>query len=188
MLNNFNGRAVVDRIKGLCKENNIKISEIEEKMDLSKGYFSRWVNSCPSAIEVLYNLSNEFSVSADYILGLTTGEKSSKGDNSTINTIVENTEDGIIAWSRVDYNKAKKTRVISVVNAIVYDNNIHAYETTFNEYHLMFVYKKNDYAYELYIENNNEYIMLSSDNRILHTLYNAIAKSNNRIVNTFFST
>lgn len=50
----FNSRRVVDTIKQLCKENNIKISDLENNLGLSKGNISRWTQSCPNAIKVLY--------------------------------------------------------------------------------------------------------------------------------------
>ena len=62
---------ILERIKNLCKINEISLSKLEQKIGLSRGAIYKWKNSSPS-MEALEKLSSFFNVSVDYIM---TGEE-----------------------------------------------------------------------------------------------------------------
>lgn len=63
---------VFDRVRNLCNENGIKISELERILGIGKNASYKWKKYNPAS-DTLFKLSEYFGVSTDYIL---TGEKS----------------------------------------------------------------------------------------------------------------
>lgn len=61
-----------DRVKNLCNENGIKISELERILGIGKNASYKWKKYSPAS-DTLFKLSEYFGVSTDYIL---TGEQS----------------------------------------------------------------------------------------------------------------
>lgn len=59
-----------DRVKTLCNENGIKISELERILGIGKNASYKWKKYNPAS-DTLFKLSEYFGVSTDYIL---TGE------------------------------------------------------------------------------------------------------------------
>lgn len=62
---------MIDRIKNLCKKNNINITKLEKKAGLSNGQIGKWKERYPRA-DQLYNVSKNLNVTMEYIL---TGEE-----------------------------------------------------------------------------------------------------------------
>lgn len=62
---------MIDRIKKLCKINNINIAKLEKETGLSNGQIGKWKERQPRA-DLLYNVANYFNVSMEYLL---TGKK-----------------------------------------------------------------------------------------------------------------
>lgn len=62
---------MIDRIKKLCKINNINIARLEKETGLSNGQIGKWKERQPRA-DLLYNVANYFNVSMEYLL---TGKK-----------------------------------------------------------------------------------------------------------------
>nr|DAK01878.1 MAG TPA: repressor protein [Caudoviricetes sp.] len=60
-----------DRVKNLCNENGIKISELERILGIGKNASYKWKKYSPAS-DTLFKLSEYFGVSTDYIL---TGEE-----------------------------------------------------------------------------------------------------------------
>ncbi len=56
-----------NRIKGLCKEHNISIFELENQIGISRGVLYTWKKSAPS-IEKVYKVAKYFNVSIDYLV------------------------------------------------------------------------------------------------------------------------
>lgn len=56
-----------DRVKNLCNENGIKISELERILGIGKNASYKWKKYSPAS-DTLFKLSEYFGVSTDYIL------------------------------------------------------------------------------------------------------------------------
>lgn len=55
------------KIKALCKKNNISVYCLEKELGLSTGSVIKWENSIPRA-DTLLKVANYFKVSIDYLL------------------------------------------------------------------------------------------------------------------------
>lgn len=55
------------KIKELCKKNNISVYQLEKDLDLSTGSVSKWDKSIPRA-DTLLKVANYLNVSMDYLL------------------------------------------------------------------------------------------------------------------------
>ena len=58
---------IKDRVKLLCKENDISMNKLEATLGLSKGYISKLNTSKPNA-DKLQIISSYFNVSLDYLM------------------------------------------------------------------------------------------------------------------------
>lgn len=56
-----------ERIKELCKKNNISMNQLEQELDFGKGYISKLGKSTPNATKV-QQLANRLGVSVDYLM------------------------------------------------------------------------------------------------------------------------
>lgn len=61
---------VYEKIKKLCSEREVSVSELERTLDLSNGSISKWNRSSPNAAP-LQKIATFFNVSTDYLLGRT---------------------------------------------------------------------------------------------------------------------
>lgn len=59
---------MLERIKGLCTQNNLTIGELEKKLNFGNGTVRKWDNSQPS-IDNVMKVANYFNVSIDYLAG-----------------------------------------------------------------------------------------------------------------------
>ena len=183
----FDNAKMIENIKKLCNENNVKISDLEEEVGLSKGNLSRWAKSCPSAIEILIKISEKFNVPVDYILNINYMENNESGKNSTLNQLIMQTEEEVVVWEKLTYTKSKKIPVVNSINELVYNSNILLYETVFNGYHMIFVHYNDTNINKLFIENNNEYIIISDNDSYSERLYFSINNKKYRILNDFLN-
>ena len=183
----FNSGRVVDTIKQLCKENNIKISDLENNLGLSKGNISRWTQSCPNAIKVLYDMAHILNTSVDYILGTYVNQNTSNNKADTLNQLILDTKSRGVEWVKIESSKAKKIPIIRYVNDSVYNTRTLAYETNYNNFHLIFVGDTFDDENQLYIESNNDYILASDNDSFAKQLHIAITDKNKSVLDEFFS-
>ena len=58
------------RIKALCEENDITVNALEKHLGFSQGAMQKWKTSFPKA-DNLAKVAEHFSVTTDYLLGLT---------------------------------------------------------------------------------------------------------------------
>ena len=58
---------VLDKIKGLCDENNVSIAELERNLGFGNGAIRRWSNGNPS-INSLNKVADYFGVSIQYFV------------------------------------------------------------------------------------------------------------------------
>ncbi|WP_024346104.1 helix-turn-helix domain-containing protein [Lacrimispora indolis] len=56
-----------ERIKELCKKNNISMNQLEQELDFSKGYISKLGKSTPNATKI-QQLANRLGVTVDYLM------------------------------------------------------------------------------------------------------------------------
>ena len=183
----FDSGRVVDTIKQLCKENNIKISDLENNLGLSKGNISRWTQSCPNAIKVLYDMAHILNTSVDYILGTYVNQNTSNNKADTLNQLILDTKSRGVEWLKIESSKAKKIPIIRYVNDSVYNTRTLAYETNYNNFHLIFVGDTFDDENQLYIESNNDYILASDNDSFAKQLHIAITDKNKSVLDEFFS-
>ena len=66
--------SLVEKIKMLCNEKRITMSELERKTDLGNGTISRWDTRTPG-VDKLKKVADYFDVSTDYLLGRTERRK-----------------------------------------------------------------------------------------------------------------
>ncbi|HCT64284.1 MAG TPA: hypothetical protein DIC60_03275 [Lachnospiraceae bacterium] len=57
---------LIERIKTLCSQRNITISELERILEFGNGTIRKWLKSQPSADKVL-KMAQYFGVSSDYL-------------------------------------------------------------------------------------------------------------------------
>lgn len=58
---------IVDRIRLICKENNISIPKLEKEIGLGKGCIYKWKDVSPS-VDNLLKVAQYFKVSINYFL------------------------------------------------------------------------------------------------------------------------
>lgn len=56
-----------DRIKDLCKKNNISMNQLEQELDFGKGYISKLGKSIPNATKI-QQIANRLGVTVDYLM------------------------------------------------------------------------------------------------------------------------
>ena len=64
-----------ERIKELCKKNNISMNQLEQELDFGKGYISKLGKSTPNATKI-QQLANRLGVSVDYLMTGNTDDSS----------------------------------------------------------------------------------------------------------------
>ena len=56
-----------ERIKDLCKKNNISMNQLEQELDFGKGYISKLGKSTPNATKI-QQIANRLGVTVDYLM------------------------------------------------------------------------------------------------------------------------
>ena len=59
-----------ERVKSLCEENGVKISNLLSELNMSPGNLTRWKNGTMPDGNTLVKLAQYFHVSTDYLLGI----------------------------------------------------------------------------------------------------------------------
>lgn len=178
---------MVEKIKIACNEKNMRIADLEMEVGLSKGNLSRWAKSCPSSITSLVKIAEILNLSTDYILNTEYIGRVEEGRSKTLNKLLSQTKTGEIKWNKMLYAKVKKISVINCLNEIVYNSNIFSYETEFSDFHLIFVHYNSDGNEKLFLEQNNEYIMICENDSYVNQIYYLINNHKNDILKDFFS-
>lgn len=156
---------IVNRIKLICKEQNIQMSELEDEIGLSKGNISRWRKSLPSTIVSIIKISQILNVSLDYILGLNFEESRGEVVNSISQILIQKTKNKELNWYKISYEKAKKIPKISDKNKFQYQNYCETYEAQYNNHNIIFSYYNQPIAdvidYNLWLYKDGDYIDIS---------------------------
>lgn len=96
---------IYNKIKGLCDNREINVTQLEKGLGLGNGTIRRWDVSSPS-INKLVKVANYFDVSIDYIIG-----------NDSSNVIYEKYPEGVELIRRAsneleDIERKRLTRII----------------------------------------------------------------------------
>lgn len=181
-----NNDIIVDRIKILCKEHNIQMSELENRVGLSAGNISRWRNSLPKNILALIKISKILHTSIDFLLGLDQQENRAMDNVSTVQLLIDKTRSNQIEWSRVGYDKIKNIPSITTNKYMSEYYNI--YSAKFKENILIFSYYKSssDAQFYLWLCKNGEYIDINFTMSDIQELYDVIVSKNKQALTTLW--
>lgn len=186
----INSDLIVERIKFICKEQNIQMSKLEEVVGLSRGNISRWKTSLPKNLEAIIKISQYLNCSSDYILCLDTYEsKESRGVNSIIASLILKTGNNNMKWEKMPYERAKKIPRIENARHL-YQNFCEAYETSFNNHIIILYYtellQNTKPQYYLWLFQDGEYVDISFTQKEIEQLFNLIkSKKNQALINLF---
>lgn len=100
MLNMF------QKIKMLCKEQDITFAELERRADIGRGSVARFETNAPSA-EKVARVAQCLNVTTDYLLGLSDAPSPNKLDDDTIS----------IQRARQNMSDAEKNRMMNIIKA-----------------------------------------------------------------------
>lgn len=62
------GKTKFEIVKGLCRLNNMSLSQLEKELAFSKGQIGKWKKSAPS-VDKITLVADYFDVSIDYLVG-----------------------------------------------------------------------------------------------------------------------
>ncbi len=68
-----------ERIKDLCKQNNISMNQLEQELDFGKGYISKLGKSTPNATKI-HQIAKRLGVTVDYLM---TGDENNGSSQET---------------------------------------------------------------------------------------------------------
>lgn len=115
--------SLVEKIKMLCSEKKITMSELERKTDLGNGTVSRWDTRTPG-VDKLQKVADYFDVSTDYLLGRTEKrryydltEKDEKDLSKELEEMIEDLKNtGALAFSKETAEIDKETRELLIAS------------------------------------------------------------------------
>ncbi|MGO3609920.1 MAG: helix-turn-helix domain-containing protein [Enterococcus sp.] len=115
--------SLVEKIKMLCSEKKITMSELERKTDLGNGTVSRWDTRTPG-VDKLQKVADYFDVSTDYLLGRTEKrryydltEKDEKDLSKELEEMIEDIKNtGALAFSKETAEIDKETRELLIAS------------------------------------------------------------------------
>lgn len=87
---------LVKSIRGLCKKNEISVSQLENELNFGAGLISRWSKNSPS-IDKIVSIADRFGISIDETIGRTVNLKS-KTTESFIDKLYNMTTKNSITW------------------------------------------------------------------------------------------
>lgn len=180
-MNNPNNN-IVQTIKRLCKEEQIKLSDLEIQSDLSKGAISRWKNELPKSIISLIKISQILNVSVDYLLGID-NSRSSSDNNSIIELIISKTIKYEIEWEKISYSKLKNDP-LNIIHKKFFDSYI-TYTTQIKDNKIIFIYTDEGYLgynYYLFLNKNGEYIPIEYKESEINRLFKLISTQGKRAI------
>lgn len=96
----MNNEILIKNIKELCKNKDIKISQLESDLKFGAGLISRWAKSDPSLSKII-DVADYFNVSLDEIVGR--NMQSSNGlDDELLTSLTLLTLQEVIHWDSID--------------------------------------------------------------------------------------
>lgn len=115
--------SLVEKIKMLCNEKRITMSELERKTDLGNGTISRWDTRTPG-VDKLKKVADYFDVSTDYLLGRTEKRRyydlTDKDEKDIAKELEEMIEDlknaGALAFSKKTAEIDKETHELLIAS------------------------------------------------------------------------
>lgn len=115
--------SLVEKIKMLCNEKRITMSELERKTNLGNGTISRWDTRTPG-VDKLKKVADYFDVSTDYLLGRTEKRRyydlTDKDEKDIAKELEEMIEDlknaGALAFSKETAEIDKETHELLIAS------------------------------------------------------------------------
>ena len=107
------------KVKDLVDEKKMTIAELERKLDFSQGSISKWDKQSPSS-ERLQKVANYFSVSTDYLLGLTNVPQwATPQDVLDIERALQ-LNNTIVAYDGIELTDEEKEQVDSIIRTVLW--------------------------------------------------------------------
>lgn len=107
------------KVKDLVDEKKMTIAELERKLDFSQGSISKWDKQSPSS-ERLQKVANYFSVSTDYLLGLTNVPQwATPQDVLDIERALQ-LNSTIVAYDGIELTDEEKEQVDAIIRGVLW--------------------------------------------------------------------
>lgn len=99
-----------DRVKELCQERKIAISQLEKNVGLGNGTVAKWGKSYTPSAEKVEAIAAFFGVSTDYLLGRT-------AIRDTMDKFAYDTEFASLQRAYIKLSPEDRTRMMNVIRA-----------------------------------------------------------------------
>lgn len=141
----LDNKLLIENIKRLCSQHNIKITNLEKELGFGAGIISRWGNDADPSLSKIIQVADYFHVSIDEVVG----------HNNIINDkflekLISQTEDRIIQWNAYEDNDNEPKKYDPTIKTIIEYINSEDYEE----------YRKNHQHTSFYTKINNGYISI----------------------------
>lgn len=101
-MSNYNGEALVERIRRICKSKGVSIAQMEKELNWSQGLISRWTKSSPSVGKIL-DVVTYLGSSFEELFGETDFKEVTPHDEKTFSEkLCEVTQSGGLEWRMWD--------------------------------------------------------------------------------------
>jgi transcriptional regulator with XRE-family HTH domain len=139
----LNNKLLIENIRRLCSQHNIKITNLEKELGFGAGIISRWGNDADPSLSKIIQVADYFHVSIDEVVGY----KQNLNDEF-LNKLYQQTEKKIIFWKLVTNDTTTEYP------------NIKLFDVGADEYKL---YDKEEYSQTHYVTKyNGGYIIMYS--------------------------
>lgn len=110
---------IVEKIRMLCNEKVMTIAELERNLGLGAGTVSRWNVRVPG-VDKVQKVANYFSVSTDYLLGLTNVPQwATQQDVLDIERALQ-LNSTIVAYDGIELTDEEKEQVDAIIRGVLW--------------------------------------------------------------------
>ena len=95
----LNNKLLIENIKKLCNQHNIKITNLEKELGFGAGIISRWGNDADPSLSKIIQIADYFHVSIDEVVGY-----NQSLNDEFLNKLYHQTEEKLISWKLVTNN------------------------------------------------------------------------------------
>lgn len=124
----MNNELMINKIKDLCKNENITVTRLEEMLGFSQGLISRWKDKSPTLDRVV-DIADHFHVSLDELTG-----RIDNFEDKFLAIVYNQTISGSLLWRRITNNE--NSNIIRPHRDELYSSDYYtemAYYATYNE-------------------------------------------------------
>ncbi len=93
-----------ERLKLLCKEKGIKLTNLIQELGMSSGNMNKWKNGVIPKGNTLSKLADYFNVSVDYLIGKTDEQTNIYHANNINSNFVQGNNSGSISIKNIEHN------------------------------------------------------------------------------------